>query len=138
MSLVCVHIYVCSGYILLYTLSTIGVYYLQEIVTVSTSGAVSITCKFAHTPYPTGCSVSLTSESDRKAGNALASKEGVAIPQATVEFTELHIQEYAYSAAAYVMADGQWLQQNRSISGTVTPLDPVPSTPTSSFFSQST
>ena len=110
---------------------------MQKVATVPITGGVSITCKFAHTSHRVGCIVILTSGSFRKGGSAIASNEGVTIPQATVEFANLRPHEYTYSVTAYLVANGQLLQQNKSISGTVTPLDPTSNMPEDTFIYQS-
>ena len=110
---------------------------MQKVVTVPVTGGVSITCKFAHTSHRVGCIVILTSGSFRKGGSAIASNEGVTIPQATVEFANLRPHEYTYSATAYLGANGQLLQQNKSVSGTVTPLDQISNMPEDTFIYQS-
>ena len=79
--------------------------------------------------YLVGCIVILTSGSFKKGGSAITSNEGVTILQATVEFANLHPYEYTYSAMAYLVANEQLLQQNKSISGTVTILEQISNMP---------
>lgn len=96
---------------------------MQEVVTASAAGAVLITCKFAHTSERVGCVVVLTAGSFRRGRSAIASADGVTIPQATVEFTDLDLQEYTYRTTAYLVDNGELLQVNQSLSGLVTLLD---------------
>ena len=105
----CVCVCVCDVCVWLSLFDALGVNYVQKVVTVPVTGGVFITCKFAHTSHRVGCIVILTSGSFRKGGSAIASNEGVTIPQATVEFNNLRPHEYTYSATAYLVANRQLL-----------------------------
>ena len=108
-----------------------------NVVAVPDNGTVVITCQFAHTSEHVGCVVILTVGTFRKGGSATASTGAVGIPQATVEFTNLRSREYNYTAIAYLVSNGELLQDEQPISGTVTLVEQVPYTPEDKFIYQS-
>ena len=108
-----------------------------NVVAVPDTGAVTITCQFAHTAEQVGCVVILTVGTFRKGGSASTSTGAVMFPQATVEFTDLRPREYTYTVIAFLVTTGELLQENQSISGTIALVGPVPHTPEETFIYES-